>query len=121
MSTSLLRHAAMVCDNARHGLPERFANGAAVPMPDAETRAAFARRAGRYWAVANRLEKRTLARANDERVRVPRRLPAAAPTTGTLTALEVHPRFGRNPTRQALVERISGAPAGRLRSFGVAR
>ena len=121
MFTSLLRHAAMVCDNARHGLPERFANGAAVPMPDAETRAAFARRAARYWAVANRLEKRTLAPVEGERVRVPRRLPAAVPTTGTLTALEVHPRFGRNPTPQAPVERNSGGPAHRIRSFGVGR
>ena len=119
MLTSLLRHAAMVCENARHGLPERFANGAAVPMPDAEARAAFARRAARYWAVANQLEKRTPERADDEQVRVPRRLPAAVPTTGTLTALEIHPRFGRNPTPQALVDRMSGVPG--LRSFGGGR
>ncbi|MCH8110644.1 MAG: hypothetical protein IH905_01605 [Proteobacteria bacterium] len=121
MLTSLLRHAAMVCHNARHGLPERFADGTSVAMPDAETRAAFARRAARYTTVANRLERRTLPPADNERVRVPRRLPAAVPTTGTLTALEVHPRFGRNPNSQALAEPRSGAPAPRLRSFGVAR
>lgn len=121
MSTSLLRHAAMVCGNARLGLPERFANGAAVPMPDAEAQTAFARRAARYTAVANRLEKRTPARAYDERVWVPRRLPAPVPTTGTLTALEVHPRFGRNANPHALAERIFGSPARRIRSFGGGR
>ena len=121
MLTPLLRHAAMVCDNARHGLPERFANGAAVAMPDAETRAAFARRAARYTTVANRLERRTLPPADNERVRAPRRLPAATPTTGTLTALEIHPRFGRNPNPPAPVERRSGAPARGLRGSGVAR
>ncbi len=118
MVTSLLRHAAMVCDNARHGLPERFANGVAVPMPDAETRAAFSRRAARFTKMANRLEKRTPPRPDEERVRVPRRLPAALPTTGTLTALEVHPRFGRNPHSQMPLDQISGAPAGRIRGFG---
>lgn len=121
MFTSLLRHAAMVCENARHGLPDRFANGTAIPMPDAETRAAFARRAERYTAVANRLGKRTLVRAGDQPVRLPRSLPSAVPTTGTLTALETHPRFGRNSHFHMPLEQKSGAPAGRIRGFGPAQ
>lgn len=118
MPISLLRHAAMVCDNARHGLPESFANGAAVPMPDAEARAAFARRARRYTAVANRLEKLGLVGTEESGAPTPRRLPAALPTTGTLTALENHPRFGRGTNPQALAEKVFGPPARRIRSFG---
>ena len=121
MSTSLLRHAAMVCNHARIGLPERLADGTPVAMPDAEARKAFAVRAARYTAVANRIEGRRRIYAEAENVRTPRHLPAASPTTGTLTALDEHPRFGRRrPSPKTLANEIFGARPGRIRSTGTA-
>ncbi len=121
MSTTLLRHAAMVCNQARRGLPDRFANGTPIPMPDGETRKVFALRAARYTAAANRIEGRARAHVEAGSVRVPRHLPAAAPTTGTLTALEMHPRFGRRrPLPKTAADEMSGARPGRIRSTGAA-
>lgn len=111
----------MVCDNARAGLPTNLANGEVIPMPDVEARADFARRAARYRAVASKLERHRPVRADEAKARPPRRLPAASPTTGTLTALVDHPRFGRNVNPQAPAERVFDPRPTRIRSFGGAK
>ncbi len=98
----LLRHAALVCENAARGLPVRFANGRPVARPDQPAKLAFAARARKFTATAARLDGRS-SRVIPF-VRPARCLPGALPTTGTLTASE------NSAQRLALLQAVAGSP-----------
>ena len=91
MARSLLRHAAMVCTNACRGLPQSFADGRRVTMPDDAARRRFAARAQHFAAAAAGLDGGPSGATGWHSWRVARVLPAAAPTTGNLNVLEDDP------------------------------
>ncbi len=101
MAPSLLRHAAMVCANAHRGLPQSFANGRSVAMPDGAARQRVAARAQHFAAVAARLDGRG-GTTDWTGLRAARILPAAVPTTGNLTILEDDPYWRAEPLSQRL-------------------
>ena len=110
MAPSLLRHAAMVCANAGRGLPQSFANGDRVRMPDGDSRERFAARAQHFAAVAARLDGHMAGKVDWAGLRAARVLPAAAPTTGNLTVLEDNPywRAERLPPRLFVGRGVGG-------------